>query len=197
MRGLDDTDREILRLLLEDARRPYSDIAETVDLSAPAVSDRVERLQEIGLIDRFTLDVDRSMLREGTPVLIELTPRPDATEVSGSLAEASAVEHVFQTADGTVLVVAHVDRRNVREFLGEQLDLTALEAIDVQMLADSQWTPQLGTGELAPACAECGNTVTSEGETATLGGDVYHFCCPSCEDTFVNRYEELAEGASG
>ncbi|QGN07039.1 AsnC family transcriptional regulator [Halorhabdus sp. CBA1104] len=195
MRGLDDTDREILHLLLEDARRPYSDIAEQVDLSAPAVSDRVDRLREMGLIERFTLDVDRSMLREGTPVLIELTPQPEATGISGNLAGAAAVEHVFRTADGTVLVVAHVDRRNVRGFLGEQLDLTAIDAIDVRMLADSQWTPQLGAGELAPACAECGNTVTSEGETATLDGDVYHFCCPSCQSKFVDRYEELAARA--
>ena len=41
MRGLDDTDREILRLLLENGRKPYREIASAVDLSAPAVSDRV------------------------------------------------------------------------------------------------------------------------------------------------------------
>ena len=40
MRDIDDTDRELLRLLLEDARRPYSELAEAVDLSPPAVSDR-------------------------------------------------------------------------------------------------------------------------------------------------------------
>ncbi|MFC6725497.1 Lrp/AsnC family transcriptional regulator, partial [Halobium palmae] len=60
MRDLDDTDREILRLLLANARRPYSDIAEHVGLSAPAVSDRVERLQELGVVRGFTLDLDRS-----------------------------------------------------------------------------------------------------------------------------------------
>ena len=50
MHGLDDTDREILRLLLEDGRRPYREIASEVELSAPAVSDRVERLRELGLL---------------------------------------------------------------------------------------------------------------------------------------------------
>lgn len=195
MRGLDDTDREILRLLLADARRPYSDIADAVDLSAPAVSDRVERLQDIGLIDRFTLEIDRSMLRGGVPVLIELQPRPDAEAVADGIDEVETVEHVFRTADGTVLVVAHVDQRNVRRFLRDHLDLTAISAIDVRLLVDSEWTPQLGTGELAPECAECGNTVTTEGETATLDGDVYHFCCPSCRSQFVERYEELAAGA--
>ncbi|MFB6083699.1 MAG: Lrp/AsnC family transcriptional regulator, partial [Halorientalis sp.] len=47
MRGLDETDREILDILLSDGRRPYSDIAEAVDLSPPAVSDRIDRLQEL------------------------------------------------------------------------------------------------------------------------------------------------------
>ncbi|WP_135662928.1 winged helix-turn-helix transcriptional regulator [Halorhabdus rudnickae] len=194
MRGLDDTDREILRLLLEDARRPYSDIADTVDLSAPAVSDRVERLEEIGLIERFTLEVDRSMLRDGVPVLIELQTRPDAGTVTDRVEEVDAVEHVFRTAEGHVLVIAHIDQRNVKAFLAEHVDLATVEEIDVRLLADSEWTPRLGTGELAPECAECGNTVTTEGETTTLDGDVYHFCCPSCRSKFVDRYEELAAG---
>lgn len=67
MRDLDETDIEILELLLSDARRPWSGIAEIVDLSPPAVSDRVARLQELGIIRRFTLDVDRSQLSEGVP----------------------------------------------------------------------------------------------------------------------------------
>ncbi len=39
MRDLDETDLEILQLLMSNARRPYSDIADIVSLSAPAVSD--------------------------------------------------------------------------------------------------------------------------------------------------------------
>ncbi|WP_245180805.1 Lrp/AsnC family transcriptional regulator [Haloarcula amylovorans] len=67
MRDLDETDLEILQLLMSNARRPYSDIADIVGLSAPAVSDRVARLQEMGIINRFTLDVDGSQLRKGIP----------------------------------------------------------------------------------------------------------------------------------
>lgn len=48
MRDLDETDRQILRLLLENGRRPFSGIAETVGLSPPAVSDRVDRLESLG-----------------------------------------------------------------------------------------------------------------------------------------------------
>jgi hypothetical protein len=53
----------------------------------------------------------------------------------------------------------------------------------------------LGEATLGLECAECGNTVTSEGVTATLDGERYEFCCGSCEARFVERYEELKEGA--
>jgi len=42
---------------------------------------------------------------------------------------------------------------------------------------------------------ECGNGVTDEGETRTLDGDRYHFCCESCEARFVDRYEQFEEAA--
>lgn len=48
MTGLDDIDREIPQLLMEDARRPYRVIAEQVDRSPPLVSDRIERLRDVG-----------------------------------------------------------------------------------------------------------------------------------------------------
>lgn len=50
MHDLDATDLEILELLMSDARRPWSDIAEIVDLTPPAVSDSVARLQEVALL---------------------------------------------------------------------------------------------------------------------------------------------------
>lgn len=50
MSKLDQKDIEILQLLQEDARRPYSEIANKVDLSPPTISDRVERLKEHGVV---------------------------------------------------------------------------------------------------------------------------------------------------
>jgi len=195
MRGLDDTDREILRLLLEDGRRPYSDIAEAVDLSAPAVSDRVDRLREIGLVRRFTIDLDRSMLREGVPLLVDVQVTPGrASEVRTALLDADPVEHVFATADERIVFTATVERADVGDLLAEAVDLADVDAYEVDLLAERAWRPGVGDAELGAECAECGNTVTAEGETARLGGDVYQFCCSSCRSQFVDRYEDLREG---
>lgn len=195
MHDLDETDLDILRLLVSDARRPYREIAEEVGLSAPAVSDRVSRLREQGVIRRFTADLDRQQLREGVPVLVRLQVDPGSVEVvRDSVAELEAVEHLYVTVDGSVVVHANAPR-NVRNWLEEVLDQDGISAIDVDLLSESQWVPAVGATDLALICDECGNTVTSEGVTARVDGEIKQFCCASCETRYMERYEELSAGS--
>jgi DNA-binding Lrp family transcriptional regulator len=196
MDGLDDTDMAVLRLLMADARRSYSDIAEAVDLSAPAVSNRIERLREAGVIRRFTLDVDRSQLRGGVSVLVSLDIEAEAVDrVRERLREAGAVEHVFTTAESRLVFHATVPMENVREWLLATVPTKDVRGYDVSLLADAEFSPSVGETEFALSCAECGNTVTSEGTAARIDGTRYRFCCPSCEARFEERYAEHAEAA--
>lgn len=196
MRDLDDTDLEILRLLLEDGRRPYSDIADHVDLSAPAVSDRVDRLRDLGVIRRFTVDVDRSTLREGTDVLVEFRVPPGVLgDVRADLRDVDGIEHVFETADARLLFTVTVPDGAILDHLAQEVDLDRVAELEVCPLTASEWYPGLGEATLGLTCAECGNTVTSEGVATTIGGERYEFCCPSCRARFQDRYEELREGA--
>ena len=201
MHDLDETDLEILELLLADARRPYSNIAEAVDLSPPAVSNRVARLQETGVVRRFTLDVDRSQLREGIPVLVHLDVAPGRDtldSVREALLDAGPVEHVFTTATADLVFQARVPDGDVAGWLDGTLgaDTEAdVEVSRVTLLAGVEWSPDLGGTEFALTCAECGNTVDSEGVATRIDGDLYQFCCPSCESRFGERYEELQQGA--
>jgi DNA-binding Lrp family transcriptional regulator len=195
MRGLDDTDRQILRLLLADARRPYSDIAAEVELSAPAVSDRIDRLHDLGLIRRFTVDLDRSLLDQGVRVLVTLHVRPGAGEdVSDALSGAPAVEHVFRTVDDRVVCTAAVPDGVPEGDFADALAADGVREYDVRPLSTSDWSPGVDTATLAPTCVECGNTVTSEGESERIDGDVHHFCCGSCRTAFVEQYDRLREG---
>lgn len=196
MREFDEIDLEILELLMSDARRSWREIAEMVDLSAPAVSDRVKRLQETGVIRRFTIDVDRSQLQGGIPILVRLPVEPDRFEsVYNALLNAEAVEYVFTTAEHDLLCYALVADSDVPAWLAEILDIESVGDYDVQLLTDVEWTPTLRETEFALTCAECGNTVTREGTAARIGDDLYQFCCPSCEDRFRDQYEQMAEEA--
>jgi len=55
---MDATDRTIVALLREDARRSFQDIGNHVHLSAPAVKRRVDRLQRDGVVLGYTAVID-------------------------------------------------------------------------------------------------------------------------------------------
>ncbi|MFP8891784.1 AsnC family transcriptional regulator [Natrialbaceae archaeon A-CW2] len=196
MRTLDETDLEILRLLVEDARRPYSDIAEQVGVSPPTVSDRIDRLQELGVIQGFSVDIDRTTVSSGTELLIdiELDPTID-NRVADRFGAIEHVEHVFTTADCRLLVLATVSQDRVRDLITEAVDLELVRSYTVQLLTDRQWTPTVGSTDLALACDECSNTVSSDGVSTVIDDTRYHFCCPTCQATFEDRYTSLSESA--
>lgn len=194
MRELDETDRTIIRLLLANARRPYSEIADHVDLSAPAVADRISRLEELGVIQGFTLDLDSSMLRDGVEVLVSLSVKPGRTQaVADSLGELERIEHQYVTADARVVVHATLGPAGI-DGLFESVDTDSLREIDVSLLSDASWTPRIGEAQLAVDCDECGNAVRSDGESAVIDGTQYHFCCGSCLSNFEERFEQFQNG---
>ncbi|MFB6101426.1 MAG: AsnC family transcriptional regulator [Haloplanus sp.] len=196
MRDLDEIDLEILQLLMSDARRPWAEIAERVDLSPPAVSDRVDRLREMGVVRRFTLDVDRSQLEGGVPVLLTVEAAAGSfDDVRSAARDAEAVEHVFTTAERDLICTARVPSGDVPAWLAGAVGEDAVDDYDVTLLTDVEWTPTVGGTEFALTCAECENTVTSEGTSARIGGDRYQFCCSSCESQFRTRYERLDAAA--
>lgn len=52
--GLDATDVAILRALQQDCKSPLARIGETVGLSAPSVSERIEKLEQSGVIRGYS-----------------------------------------------------------------------------------------------------------------------------------------------
>lgn len=63
----DATDWRILQALQDDGRASFADLARAVSMSASAVTERVRRLEEAGVITGYTAVVDPEKL--GKPVL--------------------------------------------------------------------------------------------------------------------------------
>lgn len=55
---LDELDRQLLRLLAEDGRRSYADLARDTGLSTSAVHQRVRRLEQRGAVTGYAARVD-------------------------------------------------------------------------------------------------------------------------------------------
>ncbi len=193
---LDDTDLSILELLAEDSRRPYSEIADKVGVSPPTVSDRVDRLEEVGVIERFTLDIDRSTLRDGVGVLVDVHLQPGfETEVMESLAGAECVEHAFATADGHVVAKATVDETEIHSVLTDAVEIGRIVEYDVRLLIDSAWQPQIDGPDAGVACEECGATVEDDGMTVDIDGQSRQFCSSTCRNAYEEHLETIKQSA--
>ncbi len=69
---MDELDRGVIACLLRDARSTYAEIGQQVNLSAPAVKRRVDRLIASGTIRGFTAVVDPAALGWTTEAYVEL-----------------------------------------------------------------------------------------------------------------------------
>ena len=195
-RALDDTDMEILRLLTEDSRRSFRDIADSVSLSPPAVSDRVDRLQEQGIIRRFTVEIDRSAVHGTTPVVIELEPVPGAVEsIRQAIADLPGVEQVYRTVEDQFILHAHAPGTDVDSWLWDALDRSEVSAVSVDLLADVFWYSALEQASFSLSCVLCDNSIGADGITATFDGQPKAFCCPSCLSLYEERYETHTSNA--
>jgi Lrp/AsnC family leucine-responsive transcriptional regulator len=98
--ALDETDRRILDLLGEDARRTFGDIGARVGLSAPAVKRRVDRLEQQEVIRGYTCILDHARLGRPLEAFAELrfpgTTRVDEIEEIAN--EIPEVEALFTVA---------------------------------------------------------------------------------------------------
>ena len=97
---LDVTDRTILDLLAENARRTLGDIGQRVGLSAPAVKRRIDRLEASGVILGYTTRVDHAKLGRPLEAFTELRFSGDARvdAIAGIAKEIAEVQAVFTIA---------------------------------------------------------------------------------------------------
>lgn len=78
-KGIDALDLRILTELQVDARLSFAELGRRVALSAPAVADRVQRLEEAGVITGYRAEVDPRAL--GFPVTVMVRIRPAIREL--------------------------------------------------------------------------------------------------------------------
>lgn len=69
---MDQIDRQILELLQQGGRRTNLDIAQTVGLSAPSVSERIKKLTQGGYIKRYVAILDPKLVHKETTAFISV-----------------------------------------------------------------------------------------------------------------------------
>lgn len=117
---LDETDRAILRILSADARTPFSEIARRIEMSSATVHDRVNRLEDAGVIRGYHADIDPKAVGYGVSALVGLRVEQGREEDALSrLREIDGVEEIHLTTGewDVILRVYAEDTDGLRELM--------------------------------------------------------------------------------
>ncbi|ELY47908.1 MULTISPECIES: Lrp/AsnC family transcriptional regulator [Natronorubrum] len=135
---MDDLDRQILDILRRDARTPYTEIADEVETSEGTVRNRVERMMDDDIIERFTISTRtgnvKAMLEIGVAVDV------DTKAVSERMAEWEEVDFVWMVSgeQDIVLVVDAADTRGVNDLITQARDQEEVVSTKTRLILDEE-----------------------------------------------------------
>ncbi|MFB6196525.1 MAG: Lrp/AsnC family transcriptional regulator [Haloplanus sp.] len=135
---MDELDRRILSILRRDSRTPYTEIADRVDTSEGTVRNRVERLVDEGIIERFTVATRTGNVKAMIEVSVAVDV--DTTSVSDRMAEWDEVDFVWQVSgeEDIVMVVDAADTRAVNELITKARDLDEVQNTKTRLILDER-----------------------------------------------------------
>ena len=84
---LDERNVKLLRLLRDDPRMGISEMARRVGMSAPAVRERVQRLEEAGVIRGYRLEIEPRALGYPICAFVRVRPMPGKLAKIAELAQ--------------------------------------------------------------------------------------------------------------
>ncbi|MEM2147353.1 MAG: Lrp/AsnC family transcriptional regulator [Candidatus Bathyarchaeia archaeon] len=112
---IDELDSKILRLLQEDGRLTFTEIAQKLKLSESTIRKRVQALQKRGIIKRFTAEIDPTKIGLNTIAIVgvDVDP-PKLLEVAQKLCEFKEIRSVA-TSTGDHMIMTEIWTKDGRE----------------------------------------------------------------------------------
>jgi DNA-binding Lrp family transcriptional regulator len=134
---MDKLDYNIINSLNSDARKSFRTIAKDLKVSLSTISNRVKRLEENGIIEKYIPVINREKIGyELTAVInIKLT-HGKLIEAQEKISKDKHVSSVYDiTGDWDSLIIAHFkDRRDLNSFIKKILSMNYVERSNTQMV---------------------------------------------------------------
>ena len=135
---MDDLDRRILSILRRDARTPYTEIADRVGTSEGTVRNRVDRMTDEGVIERFTVTTRTGNVKAMIEISVEMNV--DTAAVGERMVDWEEVDFVWQVSgeEDVVLVVDAVDTRAVNELISQAREMDEVKSTKTRLILDER-----------------------------------------------------------
>ena len=120
---MDEIDRKIVTVLIDERRLSATDLARRVSLSTSATTERLRRLASSEIVRRFTLELDAAAVGRPMTVFVDMRLRRDVDKTS---------------ADSRLLELESVvDARHVTGRYDYQLQIASVDVDELDQLLES------------------------------------------------------------
>ena len=137
IKNMDKLDYNIILSLNANGRKSFRHIAKELKVSLSTISNRVKRLEEEGIIERYIPVINRQKIGYDLTAVINLKlTHGKLIEVQEKISKDNHVSAVYDiTGDWDSLIVAHFkDRQDLNKFIKRILSMDFVERTNTQLV---------------------------------------------------------------
>lgn len=188
---LDAVDLGLLRMLQEDSRTSYSEIASELNISRPTAKSRIKRLQSNGIIRKFTIIVDRDAIVQNIIVLMQMKAE-DLEEAAKSLRGLDEVLEVYEVmGEHNIACKAVVQSMEELRCLIEEVNKAKVKDLSASIVLktlkeehETRVGPEIG---VSLECEYCGKPIFASPYKFKAHNVEHYFCCPICLKSYRKK----------
>src|SRR4030042_2008218 len=135
--SMDELDDKILGILNENARKSYREIARELNVSLTTVSNRIKKMEDEKIIERFIPLINQEKIGYDLTAVINVKiSHGKLLEVQEKISKDKHVSYVYDiTGEWDSLIIAHFkDRRDLNGFIKGVLSLENVEKTNTQIV---------------------------------------------------------------
>ncbi|HSK48819.1 MAG TPA: Lrp/AsnC family transcriptional regulator [Coriobacteriia bacterium] len=110
---MDAIDRQLLELVQDDGRASFAELGRQVGLTAPAIAERMRRLEASGVISGYHAQVDLKKAGYGIVAFVQLSSPPELAKQLGRIAAETPEILEFHHVTGTAGFMLKVAARSI------------------------------------------------------------------------------------
>ena len=192
---LDNLDVKILAHLQSNSRESFQEIAKSCLTSVPTIKSRVDRMLELGVISKFTIDIDNSKLGITEAILLVNAKPCAVSRITEELQGLEEVKELYVTSDSDTAIVSRVagDMRRILA-IQERINLTDVNNIHILSVKNAfrkDSTIPLASTSITLTCSYCNKRMTGDAVRKKFDDKDYFFCCTTCQSEFEKKYTKL------
>jgi len=144
---LDETDRKIINVLLENSRLSYRQISKRISVSVATVMNRVNKLEEQGIIQKYTTKINYEKIGFDVEVLIEIRiSKGKLFEVEKKIASHNNVFAIYDVtgASDAIILARFKNRRIMDNFLKKIQSYDFVERTETKLILNTIKEDKIG-----------------------------------------------------